>query len=435
MYCYVMNANGINFNDIRNKLNNFLEKKSYNENKIPYQVSVLLIDKKSYLWVGTFDDGLYRIHYTNTKNKSDSDRISISVKNFSDQLPDKHIRSILEDSKGNIWIGTRRQGIVQLSNNGKEQFTQQQYDLRKGLMSNWIRAIAEDKNGCIWIGSDLGIDKLIPVGKQFQVFNFSQVNNFFADIGAILPENNHSLWFSTNKGLVNIIDDELEKTAPPPLYITSVHLGDTSFNYNTHHREKKVQLKYNQNQAEFEFSAPSFINEKQILYSYHLAGSADTAWSEPASLHTVSYASLQPGNYKFEVRTLGWNGKWGLPATFLFRVRSPYWQTWWFFSLVGLCVLSLLYALYRYRIRQLMNLQKVRNRIATDLHDDIGATLSSISMYSDAVKEQVKTKLPHLGPILEKMGENSRSMVASMSDIVWAINPNNDDGEKLLQRM
>ena len=56
-------------------------------------------------------------------------------------------------------------------------------------------------------------------------------------------------------------------------------------------------------------------------------------------------------------------------------------------------------------------------------------------MYSDAVKEQVKTKLPHLGPVLEKMGENSRSMVASMSDIVWAINPNNDDGEKLLQRM
>ena len=79
--------------------------------------------------------------------------------------------------------------------------------------------------------------------------------------------------------------------------------------------------------------------------------------------------------------------------------------------------------------------EKLRNRIATDLHDDIGATLSSISMYSDVIKQAIKEKLPHLEPVLNKIGENSREMVNSISDIVWAINPANDEGDKLIQRM
>jgi signal transduction histidine kinase len=76
-----------------------------------------------------------------------------------------------------------------------------------------------------------------------------------------------------------------------------------------------------------------------------------------------------------------------------------------------------------------------RFRMSKDLHDDIGATLSSISMYSDTIKNQVKEKLPHLENVLNKMGENSRDMVTSMSDIIWAINPDNDDANKLVSRM
>ena len=76
-----------------------------------------------------------------------------------------------------------------------------------------------------------------------------------------------------------------------------------------------------------------------------------------------------------------------------------------------------------------------RFRMAKDLHDDIGATLSSISMYSEAIKSKVKEKLPHLENVLNKMGENSRDMVTSMSDIIWAINPDNDDANKLVSRM
>lgn len=440
VYCSVMDPKGIIFSGTQKGLVIRSGGKSWYENKLPSRITFLLLDKKGYLWVGTWNNGLYRIHYTNTKNKSDSsrnpagNRISLLVQDFSHLLPDKNVRCLFEDSKGNIWVGTRYEGIVQLKYNNTEQFAVAHFDLHRGLMSNWTRAIAEDAKGCIWIGSNLGIDKLIPAGKTFRVFNFSRINNFFANINAILPENDHSLWFTTTNGLLNIIDGEIEKIPPPSVYITSVDLGDTSFNFNIHDRDTKVQLKYNQNQAEFEFSAPAFINEKQILYSYRLLGSADTVWSRPANLHNVSYASLQHGNYRFEVRTIGWNGEWGVPANFVFSIRPPYWRTWWFYSLIGLLALSVVYTVYRYRIRQLLQLQNVRNRIASDLHDDIGATLTNINMLSEISRKNLEHP-QEAEKFLHRITEEVTATSQALNDIIWSVNSSNDSIEEIFTRM
>ena len=439
VYCSVMDVNGIIFNGTETGLVIRYGGKSWYENKIPYRITVLLIDKKGYLWVGTWNNGLFRIHYSSTKNKSGSpgltkDRISLLVQDFSHLLPDKNVRCMFEDSKGNIWIGTRNEGIVQLKYNNTEQFAAEHFDLQRGLMSNWARAIAEDAKGSIWIGSNLGIDKLIPSGNTFRVFNFSRVNNFFANINAILSQNDHSLWLTTSKGLVNIIDGEMEKTPAGTIYITSVKLGDTSFNYNKNNRSTKAELKYYQNQAEFEFSAPGFINEKQILYSYRLLGGADTAWSKPANQHNVSYASLQPGNYRFEVRTTGWNEQWGVPANFTFNIRYPYWQTWWFYSLIGIIVILLFYGFYLYRIRQLKNLQNVRNRIASDLHDDIGATLTNINMLSEISRKNLEQP-QEAEKFLQRISEEVTSTSQALNDIIWSVNSRNDSLEETLTRM
>jgi ligand-binding sensor domain-containing protein/two-component sensor histidine kinase len=426
----VMDANGIIFTGTQSGLIIYSGKNPYREKELSSHIIALLIDKKGYLWAGMWDKGLVRIHYTTSNNKSDSDRISLSIQDYSHLLPDKNVRSLFEDSKGNIWVGTRYKGVVQLGHNSTEPYAIQHFDLDQGL----IRTFAEDSKGCIWLGSYLGIDKLIPAGKGFRVFNFSRANNFFAYINGILPANNRSLWFITNKGLVNIIDDEMENTPPEQVYITSVALGDTSFNYNSHHTGRKVYLKHNQNQATFSFSAPVFINEKQILYSYRLWGSADTSWSKLSNLHTVSYANLQPGNYRFEVRTIGWNEKWGAPASFLFMIRPPYWQTWWFYSLISLLILLLFYSVYLYRIRQLRNLHDVRDRIATDLHDDIGATLTNINMLSEISRknlEQPREAEKFLNRITEEVTDSGQAL----NDIIWSVNTRNDSVEETLARM
>lgn len=99
-------------------------------------------------------------------------------------------------------------------------------------------------------------------------------------------------------------------------------------------------------------------------------------------------------------------------------------------SLVVLCFLGW-FAYVHYSTRQQLKLQKLRNKIASDLHDDVGSTLSSISIFSDMVKLQSK----EVNPLLETIGESSKKMLDAMGDIVWTINPENDDFEKILTRM
>jgi len=439
VYCSIMDTNGNIFNGTNTGLVIRAGESFYSENNIAYRITAMLIDKKGYLWIGTWKNGLFRIQYINKKIAHNSPQeakgqLSLSVKDFSDLLPDKNIRSMFEDSKGNIWVGTRYQGIVLLSDNNKGQYITQHFDLGTGLTSNSIRAIAEDNKGCIWLGSNLGIDKLIPRDTSFHIFNFSRINNYFAYINAILPGKDHSMWFTTSTALTNIIDGETEKTPPLPVYITSVHLGDTSFNYNIYQKGKKVELKYNQNQAQFDFSSPGFINEKQNLYSYRLLGSADTTWSVAANLHNVSYASLQPGDYRFEVRTKGWNGQWGIPANFAFSIRPPYWQTWWFYLLIGILVVALFYIFYLYRIRQLLTLQSVRNRIATDLHDDIGSTLTNINMLSEISRKNLGRPL-EAEKFLHRITEEVTATSQALNDIIWSVNTGNDSMEETMSRM
>ena len=434
VYCSVMDVNGIIFSGTEKGLVIRTGKKSYYESKFTHRITFLLIDKKGYLWAGTWNNGLFRIRYTNINN-----RINLSVQDFSELLPDKNVRCLFEDSKGYLWIGTRHQGVVQLTDKNNQPQVIQGFDLRQGLMSNWARVIAEDAKGSIWIGSNLGIDKLIPTGNSFRVFNFSRVNNYFDQINAILPQDDYSLWLATSKGLVNIIDGEMEKTQAGTIYITSVKLGDTSFNpiaigYNKDYSNKGVELKYYQNQAEFDFSAPGFINEKQILYSFRLLGSADTAWSKPANLQNVSYASLQPGNYRFEVRTTGWNGEWGVPANFVFNIRHPWWQTWWFYSLIALLVILFFYSLYRYRIKQILKLQKVRNRIASDLHDDIGSTLTNINMLSEISRKNLEQP-KEAEKFLQRITEEVTATSQALNDIIWSVNSSNDSMEEIFTRM
>jgi len=435
-FCSVIDANGIIFCGRGNGLLIRSGLKYYYEKKITHRVTSLLIDKKGYLWAGTWNNGLYRIQYNSSQVAIGfkNDTTDLIVEDFSYLMPDKAIRCIFEDSKGNIWIGTRNAGIVQLDNNRKQPYTIQRFQLQQGLMSNWGRVFAEDAKGSIWIGSNLGVDKLIPTGNTFRVFNFSRVNNYFDNINAIVPTDDNSLWLGTNKGLVNIIDGELEKTSAGTIYITSVKLGDTSFNYNKHKTGKKAELKYFQNQAAFEFSAPGFLNEKQILYSYRLLGGVDTSWSKPANLQNVAYASLQPGNYRFEVRTTGWNGEWGPPENFSFMIRKPYWQTWWFYSLAGLLVILFFYGLYRYRIKQLLKLQKVRNRIASDLHDDIGATLTNINILSEISRKNLQQPI-EAEKFLQRITEEVTSTSQALNDIIWSVNSRNDSMEEMLARM
>ena len=255
----------------------------------------------------------------------------------------------------------------------------------------------------------------------------------FGQVSRILPATNNTIWCLIEGRLVQFTDEFLEKKDPLPVHITMVTL-DAGSEKNSIKPDTSITLKASQNQLHFEFSAPGFINEKQILYSYRLVGSNNISWSSPANEHSVSYASLQPGHYRFEVRTIGWNMQWGKITEFSFTITPPFWQTWWFYLLCAVVVALILYALYRYRIHQLLSMQKIRNRIAVDLHDDIGSTLTNISILSTLSHRNLQQP-QQAAKYLQRISEEVDASGQALDDIIWSVNSKNDTLEEMLVRM
>ncbi len=318
-----------------------------------YRISALLVDKNGDLWAGTWQNGLFRIKYNFSNNRLNI----ISTQHF---LPTENIRSLFEDSKGNIWVGTRYQGVYQLRKKTKDSFTIENFDQKKGLTSNFVKVIREDAHGNYWIAFYQGIDKLIVNNDGYRIFNFSRINNYFATIIGMETDHEHTLWLATNDGLVKVKDGEMERLPPLPVYITKAFSPDSIYSITGN----KLELNHRQNQLQFEFSSPGFINESQLLYSYRLKDGDSTDWSQPSNQHFVSYASLQPGHYNFEVRTMGWNGQWGTPANFEFVISPPYWQTWWFATASALGIISVTIWLVRRRIKHIRREAELKHKMA-----------------------------------------------------------------------
>jgi signal transduction histidine kinase len=147
----------------------------------------------------------------------------------------------------------------------------------------------------------------------------------------------------------------------------------------------------------------------------------------------LNFANLAPGDYRFEVRAQTADRIYSQsPATVSFKIAAPLWQRWWFLTAVALAAGIIVYLFYNYRLRRLLELEKIRTRIATDLHDDIGSNLTKISIMSEVAR---RIKGEKQTEILDSIADISRSSVSSMSDIVWAINPKKDNLWELSRRM
>jgi ligand-binding sensor domain-containing protein/two-component sensor histidine kinase len=406
----------------------FAVKNSSVQKILPHRITCLIVDKDGYGWAGSWQNGLFRI-----KIKA-ADSTFYDVQDFTSLIGHKEIRSLYEDSKKNIWVGTRYGGAFCLTAKKNDRFEIQHFNRQSGLMSDWVKSFAETQTGDIWIGTYLGLDRLVKEPSGYRIFNFSKAVNFFAQIENIISPGNNTWICVANKGIAYFKDEAVHQNLPLKASILSASLGVLENKLTVIQPKEKVSLKPNQNAARFEFSALGFTNEKQVMYSYRLKGSSDTTWSKPENIHEASYASLSPGHYTFEVKTAGWNGEHGTPATFSFFISTPFWKQWWFISLGILAVAIFFYALYQYRIRQLLRLQNVRNSIATDLHDDIGSSLTNISILSELSSKNLSHP-EKAQPFLQRISEEVQASSQAMDDIIWSVNSHNDSLQETMARM
>lgn len=333
------------------------------------------------------------------------------------------VYDLLADRSGRMWYGSDGSGAVTFDGS-----TYAHYTRNDGLVGNRVYALAQDSLGQIWIGTSSGLSCFD--GKSFRNFTYDQG---FGEIGVqgLLTDNDGSLWVSSFPGVTKLRPQRfLKSTRPPPIYILDMQVDTLHFGATT-----AIQLDPDPAVITFRYAGLSFTDEANVRYKYMLEG-FDRDWSPPVTQREVRYTHLGGGDYTFRVIARSADGVWSAhPAVVSFSILPPMWARWWFMLGTAVLLISTIYAFYRYRLERALQLERTRSRIAMDLHDDIGSSLTRISVLSEVARKQDGGSPEMRSQTLARIGETARELVDALGDIVWSVDPKRDDLQHLIGRV
>jgi ligand-binding sensor domain-containing protein/signal transduction histidine kinase len=354
-----------------------------------------------------------------------------------DGLPETRPRAFFVDSRGWLWIGLRYKGVSVTKDPTGESPKFLNYSTANGLASDAVWTVAEDDAGRMYFGTGKGLDQLDLTTGRIRHFNTD--DGLASDVvNYCMRDMKGNIWVGTTLGLSKF-NPRIERhvNQPAPIYLSRITVAgeDLALPETGALRVPQLELSASRNNLLIEYVALSFQGEDKLRYQYKLEG-VDKDWSPPTGVRSINYARLGPGSYRFLVRAINEEGIINSDAaTFEFRILRPIWQRWWFLTLAGVLMALGIYAVHRQRTARLIELERVRTRIATDLHDDIGANLSLIAMLSEVARGQLSRDDHRLKEWFSTIATTSRDTVDAMSDIVWAVNPKRDQLSDLMQRM
>jgi signal transduction histidine kinase len=352
-----------------------------------------------------------------------------------DGIPPGWIICLLVDHSGRLWIGSQLGGLNRIDDTTSDALSVARYTTANGLSSDNIRSLTEDQWGRIYLGTGHGVDRLsLETGN---VKHYTIADGLVkGKIEVALRDHENNLWFGSWFGLSRFVPEQVDSGAPPSIYVTSVRVSGNpraEFQLGVTN-SPRLELSSSENNVSIDFVGLGSSIGEELGYQYRLQG-ASSDWSAPSSERTINFANLAAGLYQFEVRARNADGLLSLnPSTLEFEIAAPVWRRWWFLSLMVALMGLAIYSVYRSRLGRLLELERIRTRIATDLHDDVGSGLSQVSILSEVISRRVGQEQGVVEQ-LSIIGSVSRDLVDSMSDIVWAINPGRDRLSDLSHRM
>ena len=382
-------------------------------------------DRAGNFWIGYFDKGLARIRRDGKIDYFDK------VEN----LLNAGVNGIFADNKGRLWLATYR-GVVRVDEPDADSPRFATYTTAEGLSSNRTSAIIEDKQGFIYIGTDRDVNRLDPATGKIRYLRIGS-NLPQREFRSAVADANGVLWFGTTDGLVKYAPPASEtKSSPPEVLLTNVLIEGAPQRISALGATEIAlgELAPEQNQVRIDFVSLAANGDDQMRYQHRIG--AQTDWSKPDTTRSLDFANLAPGDYRIEIRGVNADDvPSAKPAVVTFRILPPFYLRWWFLLFSALILGATVYGIYHFRLTKLLEIERTRTRIATDLHDDIGASLSRIALLSEVVKQHDGLKNKESAERLGQIAENARSLVDSMSDIVWSIDPRRDDLISLVQRI
>ena len=444
------------------------------------RISRIYEDHSGTIWVCT-NRGFSQLVRSEAPPEKGGQRIPHRFRNYLDNPSDNppeggtSVDDIIEDEASNHWVATSGRGLYRLGSDGTLARFVFPGD-STGVGKSWIYALTEDRNGLIWLSTGRGLVSFDPRTGSFAQVSPDQFQN--AHIFGIAADAAGDLWLSTGVGLVKYSpktqafmrydkDDGMPFTEllsgffrsrrgtlyvggldgftefcpesvvtasrPPEISITAFSVFGKELSASAVNTGE-IRLGHDQNFFSFSFAALDYVKPLRNRFTYRMVG-VDKGWIDAGTRNYASYTNVNPGDYVFQVKGCNSDEVWNESgASISIVITPPFWQTWWFRILAAGLGGGAIYAAYRYRLRRLLEVERLRLRIADDLHDDVGSNLSTIAIVSRAV-QQAPELTPGTRSKLSEIYDTAVTTSEGMKDIVWFIKPRNDTLDDLLLRM
>lgn len=390
-------------------------------NKFGGSIPRIIVSKDQKVWVTTVNEGVYVLNPLDGK----------VIKHLDEGILSSNKIERIHQLNDSIFL----MGFELLNKYNVLTGKNQVFSYSEGMASNAISHIESDASGLAWIYTPNGMTRFDALTNTFSSFG---KNHFFAG----LPTDGYSgtkfsdgqLAFVSNNSLMIFDPEQFDRNlSPPKPTITSVGLFEEYVGDGTV-EDSRREFSSQENSLSFDFNLLNFQIQDRFSYYYRLVG-ADPNWVNAKGSFQVVYSLLPPGEYQFEVKIANELGVFSEIATYPFQIKPSMIQTWWFKALLGLLFLGVVALIYRMHVNRILAVVKLRSRLARDLHDDMGSTLSTINILSSMAKTKLGTDPAKTSDYISKISENSQRMMESMDDIVWSIKPQNDSMERLIARM
>lgn len=397
-------------------------------------------DGQGNLWVGTESGGLNL--FKNGK--------FTAIRAGPDSISGNDISCLFADDDGDLWAGTLGHGLGRL-HDGKWS----QYATTNGLAGNSIAFIIGDQDS-LWIGANVG---LMRIARS----SFADVDAHLADSvscrlytsadglptsecsfgsqPAAIRARDGDLWFPTAEGAAFVDPKNIRRnTEPPPVVIESVRIDgvEQKTNQLSSVWQQSVTLRPRNEQLEIHYTSLNLAAPDRTRFKYWLEGYEKT-WTDAGDDRVVRFPKLSPGSYRFHVTACNEDGVWNPEGSVLeIAVLPPFWQTKWFISVTVVALVALVAGTVylvstqklRRKMRQQASLEKERSRIARDLHDQLGANLTQVTLLGE-MTEADKNLPDEVELNAKQICATARETTRSLDEIVWAVNPANDTLEGL----
>jgi ligand-binding sensor domain-containing protein/signal transduction histidine kinase len=327
-----------------------------------------------------------------------------------------------------IWVGTMN-GLIKFNKISK-QFSLMEFG--GGVIPGIVGNLWKDSSGVLWFTGTTGLVR----------YNTSTGVVEYLDVHHGLPTNSfhfqHAfktydgfLCMASLKGLVIFNPENVQQLIyHPKAILTGLRILNESVPLSAIH-DNVLTLNHDQNFLTFTLNTFEYLQKDNIRYAYMLEGLHED-WVYNDKNRQISFTNLPGGDYTLKFKTSTADGVWTNDyQTLKIHIRTVYYKTWWFISGLALLLIGVVYSVVRYRQNQRLKVELLRQKIASDLHDDIGSTLSSIKMYSEIAIGNDEAS----NPLLRKISDNAGLIVDSMSDMVWAIKPGNEKLGDLRSKM